>query len=216
MSRHRNDAPAPRRSRRRVAVIAVSAAVLASAVGGVAWATLGSKDDQSENRLTNTEIAEAQQQAAEEPDAGHADNNLMLDEELSKVSIGGDKIVDTTEGLVGAFGSDVGFLGASVPGFTFGTVTATPDACLLDWATAALPTFEGESVTSVQTVCDREAAVIAGGYGTVGRDMIGRAIDVPEYSNLQHVIFGHEDLSYASVATTSGGGVLIVVATPPL
>lgn len=92
------------------------------------------------------------------------------------------------------------------------TVTAAKDQCLLDWATATLPTKNNVGELSVQSVCGTSAAVLVGGYGVNGRDLTGRAAEQPAFADVKGLLFGPTAVRYASVATTDNKAVLFVVA----
>lgn len=169
--------------------------------------------DLPESNLTkeqlSSEIAarEAQEAAAAAgpPKPGHAMAKRSADEALPVVKLTGAAIIDTTDGLMTDFGSDLEYEQA------IGKVNMTKSGCLLDWAMTTLPASAGRGEAYVTTVCGKTAAVIVGGYSVSGRDMISKAMSSQAHAPLKAVIFGTNALNYAAIASTDGEAVMIVV-----
>lgn len=140
--------------------------------------------------------------------AGQAEEKRGADEPLPVVLIEADAtVLDTTIGTADLFGM---LLTAENP-----NVQLERDQCLLDWATTTLPTLSGSASSGIAPVCGRVAAVMYGGYSTSVRDLNLHANYAPnkaERAGLSNVLFENDWLSYASVATSDGQGVLLVVA----
>ncbi|WP_185204236.1 hypothetical protein [Glaciihabitans sp. INWT7] len=167
-------------------------------------------------KLDSVEIARlrADAKASGSPEPGHASVSIENDASLPLAEVGGSPIVDTSNGLSRDFGFDVQYLGSTVLPSEPAAVAVHLDACFLEWAKTTLAASNGLSGTHAETVCGRDAAVIIGGYGVEGRDLIGRAVDGFGTSPTAPILFGHEALAYASAATSDGKGIIIVVGTP--
>jgi len=139
--------------------------------------------------------------------AGEATDKRSADEPLPVLRVNAEStVIDTTVGTHSLLGL---LLEAENP-----NVTLVADACLLDWATAELPTLTG-AFSGVMSVCGRDAAVVYGGYSTSVTDLALHAQYAPdkkERAALSDVVYKNERLGYASVATDDGKGVLMVVA----
>lgn len=142
---------------------------------------------------------------------GHATAKRSATEPLPLVVVArGSAVVDTTDSLIQDFASDTAYFTADAAGVAPSTmtVTVTKDPCLLDWATRTLPTLSGASQVDTEQVCGRTSAVIAGGFTTSARDLLARAAG---HADLRAVLLTGGPLTYASVATPDGYGILIVV-----
>jgi hypothetical protein len=143
---------------------------------------------------------------------GEAGEKRSADEPLPVVKVTeGTAVVDTTAGTASLLGLLLGYQNPDA--------ILNRDDCLLDWAEAMLPTVNGATFSGVMSVCDRDAAVMYGGYSTSVRDLNLHAQNAPDKTvrtALSKVLFKNDQLGYASVSTEDGRGVLLVVAAATL
>jgi hypothetical protein len=117
-------------------------------------------------------------------------------------------VIDTTARTMSGFELDV----SAVPKSSSGApVIATENTCLASYAARALPILRSSYIKSAE-ICGHRVAAIAGGYSTTERDLLSHAAFNPKDSALRPLIFGSPSLSYASVASSDGKAVMVLVA----
>lgn len=139
---------------------------------------------------------------------------LMNDDPLPEPVFAG-SVREATDLLMPYFGSNVVTIGSGHVPSQPTTVETIKDQCLIDWAKTSLPAYNDKSFIGIETVCDRPAAVLVGGYGVSGRDLVGRAGDNDADAALREILFGKPVLHIGAAMTSDAGAVIVVVTAAP-
>lgn len=196
-------------NKRKKIIIAAAAAGAVLAGGGIWFAA-----DQS-TRVSDEDLAALVERLAtpapEVPGAASVQSQLVEKE----VDLTESKIVDTTDAQMEFFGYDTEYAILVDTDKNSDPITMHADRCLADWARDQLPTLDGKHFIGMHRACDKEVAVLAGGYGMTGRDLLSYALFDDSGAQMKEMLFTASDLSYASVATEDNRAVLVVVAKTP-
>lgn len=206
---------------KRMAVVSITAAVVAAVIGGGIWFSVNAASTHAQNERL---LKQAQVRYLSTPApglSGQAPSDAVVDE----ASVTSQAVVNTTfvreiladggEGptLIEAFGKTVDITAYTVTGVETAPVQMSTDPCLRDWAEARLSGSDGEYVMGLETACGRDVAVMIAGYGHDGRDLIAQSDFDRSDRKLHSILFDSRRLLYAAASTEDNQANIVVVAT---